>query len=168
MRWGPQCEPIPETEAELRLSTAELREARHKHKSFLKDIEKFLAVPDDDDEDDLDDVGDSTDRDVSADGSGFGPVVTPDSSVASGTDRDRVATEQAVLIGPQGEKIYPTADGICPVCGQQFPEQCSDGGQGADPEMTMREDDYIDEIDEDESDEAFEDATPQSDFELLA
>jgi hypothetical protein len=74
------------------------------------------------------------DRDVSADGVGFGPVKVPDSPVASGTDRDIVEAENAVLVGPQGEKIYPTADGICPACGQQFPEECSQPGEDLDVE----------------------------------
>lgn len=113
-------------------------------------------------------------RDVSVDGPGFGPVKTPDSSIANGTDRAVVNTETAVLVGPQGEKIFPTADGICPVCGQQFPEACSQPGAdlsaqpGATPDPeALREDDYIDEIDEPEDDEAFDGASP-SEFELLS
>ncbi len=100
-------------------------------------------------------------RDVAVDGPGFTiPATKADSSVASGTDRDIVNTETAVLVGPQGEKIFPTADGICPVCGQQFPEACSQPGADLsaqpgstpDPEA-IREDDYIDEIDEPEDED---------------
>jgi hypothetical protein len=71
-----------------------------------------------------------------------------DSSVASGTDRD-IDTERAVLVGPQGEKIYPTADGICPVCGQSFPEECSrpsgepDGFDDSDNEPVDDRDDMV-------------------------
>lgn len=114
-------------------------------------------------------------RDVSADGVGFGPTKVPNSSVAAGTDRDIVDTEQAVLIGPQGEKIYPTADGICPVCGQQFPEACSQPGAdlsaqpGATPDFeAIREDEYIVEIDEPEDDEAFTGGASPDEFELLS
>jgi len=73
-------------------------------------------------------------RDVSVDGVGFGPTKVPTSAAASGTDRDIVNTEQAVLVGPQGEKIYPVNDsGICPVCGQQFPEAASLPQPGTEP-----------------------------------
>ncbi|HKN70656.1 MAG TPA: hypothetical protein VJX30_06490 [Terriglobales bacterium] len=115
-------------------------------------------------------------RDVSCDGPGFGPTKVPNSSVASGTDRDIVNTETAVLVGPQGEKIYPL-DGICPVCGHaQFPEEvCSQPGEdldaqpGATPDFAaIREDDDTVEIDEPESDEAFEDGASPDEFELLS
>jgi hypothetical protein len=53
----------------------------------------------------------------------------PDSAVASGTDRDIVNSEKAVLIGPQGELIYPSLDVLCPTCGQPFREEaCSQPG----------------------------------------
>lgn len=83
-------------------------------------------------------------RDVAVDGPGFTIPAkkATDSSVANGTDRDSVNTEQAVLVGPQGEKIYPVNDsGICPVCQQQWPEACSeDGGQVSDPQEMLRVD----------------------------
>ncbi len=139
MIFGPQNEPIPETEQESCLTTAELRMAKHE-------------------------------RDVAVDGPGFGPTKVPTSAVASGTDRDKAMSEYAakIVVGPQGEVVLPTCEsGICPLCGQGFPETCSDGGQAADPEALLREDDYIDEIDEPEDDEAFEGASP-SEFELLS
>lgn len=87
--------------------------------------------------------GEPIERDVAVDGPGFTiPAKKADSSVANGTDRDVVNTEQVVLVGPQGEKIYPTAESsICPVCGQEFPEACSeDGGQVSDPQQMLRVD----------------------------
>ena len=74
----------------------------------------------------------------------------PSSAVAAGTDREQAVTPV-------------TEDGICPTCGQVWGETCSDGGQAADPEMLLREDDYIVDIDDGEEDE-----TEESINELLA
>lgn len=173
MIFGPQNEPIPETEQESCLTTAELRAEKHHkkhHKSLLKDALEFFDDPDDNDDPDDDDPDDADDRDVAVDGPGFGPTKVPTSAVASGTDRDKAMSEYAaqIVVGPQGEVVLPTCEsGICPLCGQGFPETCSDGGQAADPESMLRKDDYIDEIDEPEDDEAFEGASP-SEFELLS
>lgn len=70
-------------------------------------------------------------RDVSADGVGFGPTKVPTSAVASGTDREQAVKKFAASIvrGPQGEIILPpTEQGICPLCGADFPEACSQPG----------------------------------------
>jgi|SRR5271157_3336249 len=115
-------------------------------------------------------------RDVSADGPGFAIPAKADSSVAAGTDRGTVDTETAVLVGPQGEKIYPVSDsGICPVCGQVWGETASQPGAdmsaqpGATPDPeAIREDDYVVDIDEPEDDEAFEDGASPDEFELLS
>src|SRR5271157_5628726 len=67
-------------------------------------------------------------RDVSADGVGFGPTKVPTSAVASGTDREQAIKQFAAKIirGPQNEIILPpTEQGICPLCGADFPESCS-------------------------------------------
>ena len=116
-------------------------------------------------------------RDVAVDGPGFGPTKVPTSAIASGTDRDKAMSEYAakIVVGPQGEVVLPTCEsGICPLCGQGFPEANSQPGAdlsaqpGATPDPeAIREDDYIDEIDEPEDDEAFDGASP-NEFELLS
>lgn len=94
MRYGPQHEPIPETEAECQLTTAELRMAKAKHE---RGQELEFATDD-------------------------------------------------LLVGPQGEKIYPTAESeICPVCGQEMPETCS---QPNDEDETDEDAPVVDDITE--------------------
>lgn len=59
----------------------------------------------------------------------------PDSSVTSGTDREQAVKEFAakILRGPQNEIILPpTEQGICPLCGADFPESCSQPGESPD------------------------------------
>lgn len=51
------------------------------------------------------------------------------SALAAGTDRDAAMKQFAAKIirGPQNEIILPpTEEGICPLCGQDFPESCSE------------------------------------------
>ena len=74
-------------------------------------------------------------RDASVDGVGFGPTKVTTTAVASGTDREQAIKQFAAKIirGPQNEIILPpTEQGICPLCGADFPEACSQPGAEAD------------------------------------
>ena len=60
-----------------------------------------------------------------------------DSSVAAGTDREQAITKFAASIirGPQNEIILPPCEeGICPLCGADFPESCSQPSDTPDTE----------------------------------
>lgn len=115
MRYGPQGELICETYAERSLSQAEMRLARGKYLRKLEaNTESALAA-----------IREGRIMELDEAAALVAAHKRPDSSVA-GTDRDKVKTETAVLVGPQGEKILATSEeGICPLCGQQFPENAS-------------------------------------------
>ncbi len=116
MRYGPQGEPVCETYAERSLSQAELRLARGKYLRKLEaNTESALAA-----------IREGRIMELDEAAALVAAHKRPDSSVAAGTDRDKVNTETVVLVGPQGEKILATSEeGICPLCGQQFPENAS-------------------------------------------